>query len=57
MVTERFLNLPHIDPAEATVESQRDAAPESVIDVRNLDAFMAKSAPSRTSRCPCIAGV
>ena len=39
MVTERFLNLPHIDPAEATVESQRDAAPESVIDVRNLDAF------------------
>ena len=39
MVTENFLNLPHLEPAEATVESQRDAAPESVIDVRNLDAF------------------
>ena len=39
MVTENFLNLPHIEPAEATLESQRDAAPESVIDVRNLDAF------------------
>ena len=39
MVTENLLNLPHIEPAEARVESQRDAAPESVIDVRNLDAF------------------
>ena len=39
MVTENFLNLPQIETAEATVESQRDAAPESVIDVRNLDAF------------------
>ena len=39
MVTENFLNLPQIETAEDTVESQRDAAPESVIDVRNLDAF------------------
>ena len=39
MVTENFLNLPKIEPAEGTVESQRDAAPESVIDVRNLDAY------------------
>ncbi len=39
MVTENFLNLPQIETAEDTVESHRDAAPESVIDVRNLDAF------------------
>ena len=39
MVRESFLNLPRIESAEASVDSARDAAPESVIDVRELQAY------------------
>ena len=39
MVTENFLNLPRTQPAEDMVESHRDAAAESVIDIRNLQAY------------------
>lgn len=39
MVTENFLNLPQTTTAEAAVEPARDATPESVIDVRELQAY------------------
>ena len=39
MVTENFVNLPKIEPAEVRVESPRDTTPESVIEVRNLQAY------------------
>ncbi len=39
MVTENFLNVPQIEPAEEMVESGRETGPESVIDVRNLQAY------------------
>ena len=39
MVTENFLNLSQIEKPEAAVDSPRDAAPESVIDVRELQAY------------------
>ena len=39
MVTEKFVNLPQIEPAEEMVESGRETGPESVIEVRNLQAY------------------
>ena len=39
MVTEKFLNMRQIQQAEETVESARDTAAESVIDIRNLQAY------------------
>ncbi len=39
MVTEKFLNMRQTQQAEETVESARDTAAESVIDIRNLQAY------------------